>query len=158
MRFTPPAGLQMTWTCVTAGPLYEHERSWYIITFKVRNDGAVRTEALKMQADVVDAFGDDLLSVPIVENARLATGDTDGAVFAFHPPFVPSSVDHVNLHVLAVRFADGSVWKNSSPAPTSGATPPPRAALQRFSMRWDSYDIGSVIAPSPSPSPSPSPR
>src|SRR5579864_4927919 len=152
MRFTPPPDLQLRWECVTAGPLYEHTRRWYIITFKVTNAGARRTEALKMQANVVDTFGDVILTVPITDNASLGQGNSNGAVFAFHPPFSPNSVDHVNFFVLALKYADGAVWKNSV-VPKSGTLAGGQVALQRFPMRWDTYDIGSEIAPSPSPYP-----
>ena len=148
MVFKPPQGLALAWDCVTAGPLYEHERRWYVITFKVTNSGGRRTTALKLQADLVDAFGDVVLSVPIVENANLGTGHSDAAVWAFHPVVSPNSIDHVSFHVLAVKFADGTLWKNPA-EPKAGPTPPPRAALQRFSIT--EYDMGSVIAPSPSP-------
>ena|ERR1700680_2608611 len=152
MQFTPPPDLQLKWDCVTAGPLYEHERRWYIVTFKVTNEGTRRTEALKMQANIVDTFGEVLLTVPVIDNAKLGQGDSNGAVFAFHPTFSPNSVDHVNFFVLAVKFADGSVWKNPL-VPKSGPTAGGNVALQRFPMRWDTYDIGSEIAPSPSPYP-----
>lgn len=95
MRFTPPANLPLSWNCVTAGPLYEHERRRFLITFNVTNHGTKRTGALKMQANIVDTFGDILMTVPIVETARLGNGDSDGAVFAFRPPFPAKSVDHV---------------------------------------------------------------
>jgi hypothetical protein len=153
MRFTPPASLPLTWNCVTAGLLYEHQRRYFLITFKVTNDGEKRTEALKLQANIVDTFGDILLTVPIVEAARLGNGDSDGAVFAFQPPFPPKSVDHVSFYVLAVKWSDGSVW-NAPALPKSGRSSGADVALQRYSMGWNNYDIGSEIAPSPSPSPS----
>jgi hypothetical protein len=156
MRFTPPADLPLSWSCVTAGPLYEHERRYFLVTFKVTNHGEKRTEALKMQANVVDTFGDVLLSVPIVESAHLGKGDSDGAVFAFRPPFPANSVDHVSFYVLAVKWSDGTVWKAPAP-PKTGTIAGAGVALQRFSMRWNNYDIGSEIVPSPSPSPTRSP-
>jgi hypothetical protein len=156
MRFTAPADLPLSWSCVTAGPLYEHERRWFLITFKLSNHGAKRTEALKMEANIYDTFGDILMTVPIVEAARLGNGDSDGAVFAFHPPFTPKSVDHVTFSVLAVKWSDGTVWKTPNP-PKTGTMLGADVALQRFSMRWDNYDIGSDIVPSPSPTPARSP-
>lgn len=152
MRFTPPANLPFTWNCVTAGPLYEHERRWFLVTFKVTNHSAKRTQALKMQANIVDTFGDILMTVPIVESAVLGNGDSDGAVFAFHPPFTPKSIDHVNFYVLAVKWSDGTVWQAPAP-PETRTTPGGNVALQRFSMRWSNYDISSDIVPSPSPTP-----
>lgn len=152
MRFTPPRELELKWECTTAGPLYEHARRWYIITLKVTNEGARRVQALKMQADIVDAFGDVLLAVPITENANIGQGNSDGAVFAFHPPFPPNSADHVNFYLLAVRYVDGGVWKSAT-EPKSGPALGARGALRRFPMRWDTYDIGSEIAPTPSPYP-----
>jgi len=152
MQFTPPAGLPLKWDCVTAGPLYEHTRRWYIVTFKVTNEGARRTQALKMQANIFDTFGDVLLTVPIVDNANLGQGNSNGAVFAFHPPFAPNGVDHVVFYLLAIKYADGGVWKNPV-EPKSGPVAGGQVALQRFPMRWDTYDIGSEIVPSPSPSP-----
>ncbi len=149
--FTPP-DLPFQWDCVTAGPLYEHERSWYLVTFKVKNQGQRRTVALKMQANIMDAFGDVLLSVPIIENANLGNGDSDGAVWAFHPPFSYHSVDHVSFEVLAVKFADGTVWKNPKELKT-GPEPEARARLQRYAITAMNYDMESVIAPSPSPTP-----
>jgi len=157
MEFVPPKDLPMRWDCVTAGPLYEHTRKWYIVTFKVTNQGPRRTEARMMQANIVDTFGDVMLSVPITDNANLGRGDSNGAVFAFHPPFSPNSVDHVNFYVLAVKFTDGSIWK-SADTPKTGPIASGQVALQRFPMRWDTYDIGSEIAPSPSPYPSRTPR
>ncbi len=158
MRFTPPAGLALQWKCLAAGPLYEHERRWSIVVFKVTNTGAARTAAIKAQVNYIDAFGGILLSLPIVENANLSTGDSDGAVFAFHPPFPPNSVDHAVFYVLAVKFADGHVWHNSEHPPKGGTAAGSQIALRRYPLHWDSYDIGSTIVPSPSPSPSPTPR
>lgn len=152
MVFSPP-DLPLQWGCVTAGPLYEHQRNWYLITFKVTNQGQRRTAAFKMQANIVDAFGDILLSVPIVENASLGNGDSDGAVWSFHPPFSYQSVDHVVFHVLAVKFADGTLW-NSPKEVKTGMLPSAHARLQRFAITGLNYDMGSVIAPSPSPTPS----
>jgi len=151
MVFTPPA-LPLSWDCVTAGPLYEHERNWYLVTFKVTNRGEKRTAAFKMQANMIDTFGDVLLSVPIVETANLGSGDSDGAVFAFHPPFPHKSVEHVTFALLALKYADGNVWKNPvamKTGPELGAA----ARLQRFPITALNYDMGSVIVPSPTPSP-----
>lgn len=140
MRFEAPADLRLKWSCVTAGPLYEHSRRWYLITFKVTNAGPKRTQALKMQANVIDAFGDVLATVPITENARLGNGDSDGADFAFHPPFPANGVGRWN------HLARAGYSKNGQGDGTD-------VALQRFPMRWDNYDISDVILPSPSPSP-----
>jgi len=149
MVFTPPP-LPLAWDCVTAGPLYEHERTWYLVTFRVTNQGAKRTAAFKLQANVMDTFGDILLSVPITETASLGRGDADGAVFAFHPPFPRGSVDHVAFAVLAVKYADGSVWKSPEQLKT-GPEPGAAARLSRFPITGLNYDMGSVIVPSPSP-------
>lgn len=151
-KFTPPSGLSFQWDCVTAGPLYEHERRWYLVTFKFTNVGQLRTEAVKMQANLVDAFGEILLSIPIIENARLGNGDADGAVWAFRSPVDPHSVDHVNFFVLAAKFVDGTLWTSPHASPKIGPTPGPRADLRRFSMAGN-YDIGSVINPTPGPRP-----
>lgn len=145
----------MTWDCVTGGPLYDHETSWFIVTFKATNTDARRVAAMKLQANFVDAFGDVLRTVPIVENARLGNGDSDGAVWAFRPAVDKNSLDHVAFYVLAVKYEDGSLWHYAGPPPKSGPTPAPRAGLRRFPITTLNYDMGSVIAPSPSPSPSP---
>jgi hypothetical protein len=84
-QFTPPPNLQMTWECVTGGPLFGHEREWFIVTFKATNTDPRRVSAMKLQANFVDAFGDVLRTIPIIENARLGTGDSDGAVLGFSP-------------------------------------------------------------------------
>jgi hypothetical protein len=157
-RFIAPPGLQMTWECVTGGPLYDHERDWFIITFKATNTDTRRVQAMKLQANVVDAFGDVLRTVPIVENARLGTGDSDGAVWAFRPTVDTNSIDHVAFYVLAVKYESGPVWTYPGPSPRSGPTPSPRAKLQRFSIGGLNYDMGGVIAPSPSPSPTSTPH
>jgi len=113
MRFTPPDGLGLSWECTTAGPwVYNRGRDWYFITFKVTNHGARQANALKLQANLVDAFGDVLLTVPITESAQLDDGQSDGAVYAFHNPVPANSIDHVDFMVLAVSYADGSVWAN----------------------------------------------
>jgi hypothetical protein len=156
-RFTPPAAVPLTWDCVVGGPLYEHERDWFIIAFKVTNAGQRRVDALKLQANVVDAFGEVLQTIPIVENAKLGHGDADGAVWAFRPGFDKNSVDHVAVYLLAVKYADGTIWSAEGRAPKTGPTPDPRARLRRFAIRWDTYDMSSEIAPSPSPSPTSSP-
>jgi hypothetical protein len=155
--FPAPRGPELQWTCVTGGPLFGHERNWYLVTFKVTNAGERRTAALKLQANLVDAFGDVLLAIPIVENAKLGTGDSDAAVWAFHPRIDPNSIDHVAFGVLAVKYVDGDVWTNPASPLKAGPTPAPEAALRRFSIAWDTYDMSDVIAPKPSPSPSPSP-
>ena len=156
--FTPPPQLQLTWDCVTAGSLYDHVKHWYILTFKATNADSRRLVAMKLRYDLFDAFGDVLQTIPIVENARLGNGDSDAAVWAFHPQVDPNSIDHVAFHVLAVKFDSGEPWTTTAPLPSPGPTLAPRAALQRFPIRWDSYDMGGVIAPTPSPSPSASPR
>jgi hypothetical protein len=156
-QFIPPPSLQMTWECVTGGPLYDHERNWFIVAFKATNTDTRRVQAMKLQANVVDAFGDVLRTVPIVENARLRTGDSDGAVWAFQPAVDANSIDHVAFYVLAVKYESGSVWTHPGPPPKSGPTPAPRAKPQRFSITGLNYNMGDVIAPSPSPSPTSTP-
>jgi hypothetical protein len=156
-QFTPPPELQMTWDCVTGGPLFGHERAWFIVTFKATNTDQRRVTAMKLQANFVDAFGDVLRIVPIIENARLGTGDSDAAVWAFRPTVDKNSLDHVALYVIAVKYEDGSLWHASGPEPKTGPTPAPNAGLRRFPMTGMNYDMGSVIVPPPSPTPSPSP-
>jgi hypothetical protein len=156
-RFTPPPGLRMTWDCVTGGPLFDHERAWFIVTFKATNTDSRRVRAMKLQANFVDAFGDVLRMVPIVENARLGTGDSDAAAWAFRPTVDKNSLDHVAFYVIAVKYEDGSLWRAPGPEPKTGPTPAPAARLNRFSMTGMNYDMGSVIEPPPSPTPSPSP-
>jgi hypothetical protein len=154
-RFTPPPGLQMTWQCVTGGPLYDHEQAWFIVTFKATNTDARRVQAMKLQANFVDAFGDVLRTIPIIENARLGTGDSDAAVWAFRPAVDKNSLDHVAFFVVAVKYEDGSLWHAPGDAPKAGPTPAPSARLRRFPMTGMNYDMGSVIVPPPSPTPSP---
>ncbi|MFN2460543.1 MAG: hypothetical protein ABR591_07640, partial [Candidatus Velthaea sp.] len=156
--FTPPSSLKMTWECVTGGPLFEHKRDWFIVTFKATNNDPRRVEAMKLQANFVDAFGDVLRTVPIIENARLRTGDSDAALWAFKPATDSNSLDHVALYVVAVKYADGSLWKAAAPAPKAGPTPSPRMRLTRFAMTRMNYNIGDVIVPPPSPTPRPSAR
>jgi hypothetical protein len=156
-QFTPPPTLQMTWECVTGGPLFGHERAWFIVTFKATNTDTRRVRAMKLQANFVDAFGDVLRMVPIVENARLGTGDSDAAAWAFRPTVDKNSLDHVALYVIAVKYEDGSLWRAADPEPKTGPTPAPSARLTRFPMTGMNYDMGSVIVPPPSPTPSPSP-
>ncbi|MEO6990949.1 MAG: hypothetical protein ABI346_03270 [Candidatus Baltobacteraceae bacterium] len=153
--FSPPAALQLQWDCVTAGSLYDHAKRWYILTFKATNADQRRLVAMKLRYDLVDAFGEILMTVPVVENAKLGNGDSDAAVWAFHPQVDPNSIDHVAFHVLAAKFDTGPPWTSSAALPSPGPTPAPRAGLQRFPIHWNTYDMGSVIAPSPSPSPSP---
>ncbi|MGD0473872.1 MAG: hypothetical protein ABSB70_11775 [Candidatus Velthaea sp.] len=154
-QFTPPPGLQMSWDCVTGGPLFEHERAWFIVTFKATNTDQRRVQAMKLQANFVDAFGDVLRTIPIVENARLGTGDSDAAVWAFRPTIDKNSLDHVAFFVIAVKYEDGSLWRSSPPEPRIGPTPAPSAGLRRFAMTGMNYDMGSVIVPPPSPTPFP---
>jgi hypothetical protein len=156
-KFTPPAGLQMSWECVTGGPLYDHERERFIVTFKATNTDARRVQAMKLQANFVDAFGDVLRTIPIIENARLSTGDSDAAVWAFRPTVDKNSLDHVAFYVLAVKYEDGSVWHAEGAEPKVGPTPAPSARLRRFPMTGMNYDMGDVIVPPPSPTPFPSP-
>jgi hypothetical protein len=156
-QFTPPAALQMTWDCVTGGPLYEHEHEWFIVTFKATNADPRRVQAMKLQANFVDAFGDVLRMIPIVENARLSTGDADAAVWAFRPTVDKNSLDHVAFYVIAVKYEDGSLWRAEGPEPKAGPTPAPGARLRRFPMTGMNYNMGDVIVPPPSPTPFPSP-
>jgi hypothetical protein len=156
-QFTPPPGLQMSWDCVTGGPLYDHERDWFIVTFKATNTDPRRVQAMKLQANFVDAFGDVLRTIPIVENARLSTGDSDAAVWAFRPTVDKNSLDHVAFHVIAVKYEDGSLWHADGPQPKAGPTPAPSARLRRFPMTGMNYNMGDVIVPPPSPTPFPSP-
>jgi hypothetical protein len=156
-QFTPPPNLQMTWDCVTGGPLYEHERDWFIVTFKATNTDSRRVQAMKLQANFVDAFGDVLRTLPIVENARLSTNDSDAAVWAFRPTVDKNSLDHLAFYVIAVKYEDGSLWHAEGPEPKAGPTPTPSARLRRFPMTGMNYDMGDVIVPPPSPTPFPSP-
>jgi hypothetical protein len=141
MQFTPPDNLGLQWECVTAGPwglnngpwAYNNGSDWYFITFKVTNENARRTEALKMQANMVDAFGDILLTVPIAEEAQLGRGNFDEAVFGFHNPVPSTSISHVDFSLVAVQYADGGVWQNPD-VPKTGPLAGPQIAIQRFPM------------------------
>jgi hypothetical protein len=138
-QFNPPAGLQINWDCVTGGPLYDHEREWFIVTFKATNTDARRIAAMKLQANFVDAFGDVLRTVPIVENARLSTGDSDAAVWAFRPTVDKNSLDHVAFYVIAVKYEDGSLWNAPGSEPKAGPTPAPLSD-DRDELRYGQRD------------------
>jgi hypothetical protein len=125
--------------------------------FKATNTDVRRVQAMKLQANFVDAFGDVLRTIPIIENARLGTGDSDAAVWAFRPAVDKNSLDHVAFFVIAVKYEDGSLWRAPGDAPKAGPTPAPSARLRRFPMTGMNYDMGSVIVPPPSPTPFPSP-
>jgi hypothetical protein len=105
----------------------------------VTNEGDRPVNAVKLQADMVDSFGDVILTIPISENAPLGQGGVDGAVFAFHSPVPPSSIDHVNFAVLAVRFDDGSVWSNAD-LPQRGPVAD-QVALRRYPMIYSVLDF-----------------
>jgi hypothetical protein len=116
--------------------IYNRGRNWYFITFKATNEDSRQVQALKVQANFVDAFGDILLTIPFSENVQLSQGGSDGAVFAFHSPVPPNSINQIDFSALAVRFADGSVWQDAD-VPEIGPIADASVALKRFPIYYD---------------------
>jgi hypothetical protein len=85
-------------------------------------------------------------SAPAIPTARF---------WAFRPTVDKNSLDHVAFSVIAVKYEDGSLWRDPGAEPKMGPTPAPSARLRRFSITGMNYDMSDVIVPPPSPTPSP---
>lgn len=105
---------------------------WFNLNFTARNTSPKRTVAVKLQANLLDAFGSIVETWPIVENTSLGTSDEDMATFGVRKSAAVQSVKSIDLYLLAIKYEDGSVW-TSDLHPHVGPTPAPNEKLQRAS-------------------------
>lgn len=123
-----PADASLAWPW----KVYYSNDYWFNVVFSLQNTSGKRTAAVKMQANLVDAFSTVLETWPIVESAKLSSGDIDHATWAVRcSDPVTAGIDHVDLYVLAIKYDDGSTWQTSNPAPPIGPMPPADSHFMR---------------------------
>jgi hypothetical protein len=124
---TPNDASPLSWNC-PAG--FAKQPYWFALFFDLQNQTVRRTSAVKMQANLVDAFGDIVQTWSFTENANLGSGDLDTAIWNVRESSAVQSSDHVDLYVLAIKYQDGSVWRSPT-TPKVGPTPGPDDRFSR---------------------------
>jgi hypothetical protein len=97
------------------------------------NRGALKTTAVKLQANMFDAFGSLVRTWQFDEPMGLDPGTTnyDNALYGQRMLPEIQTVDHVQLYVLGVAYADGTTWTTTL-KPDVGPTPIPDDHFHRL--------------------------
>ena len=97
------------------------------------NHGKAKTTAVKLQANMFDAFGTLVRTWQFDEPMGIAPGsaDYDNALYGQHMIPAIQTVDHVDLYVLGVAYADGTTWTTAI-KPDVGPTPSPDDRFHRL--------------------------
>ena len=96
------------------------------------NNGKAKTTAVKMQANMFDAFGTLVQTWQFDEPMGLDPNTTNYDNAPYGQRMLPAiqTVDHVDLYVLGVAYADGTTWTTAT-KPDIGPTPVPDDHFRR---------------------------
>ncbi len=96
------------------------------------NLGKAKTTAVKLQANMYDAFGSLVRTWQFDEPMGLDPGTVnyDNALYGEHMIPAIQTVDHIDLFVLGVAYVDGSTWTTTA-KPDVGPTPVPDDHFRR---------------------------
>ena len=123
-----PIGLM----CSSFGPNGAGSETRFDLRVYLTNRGKAKTTAVKLQANMFDAFGTLVGTWQFDEPMGLdpGTSDYDNALYGQRMLPAIQTVDHVDLYVLGVAYADGTTW--STPVkPDVGPTPIPEDHFHR---------------------------
>ena len=127
-----PSNAPIALMCSSFGPNGTSAEPRFDLRVYLANRGNVRTTAVKLQANMFDAFGTLVESWQFDEPMSLDPGTTDydNALYGQRMEPAIQTVDHVDLYVLGVAYADGTTWTTTA-KPEVGPLPGPDDHFRR---------------------------
>ena len=129
-----PADAPIGLACSSYGPNGTASEPRFDMRVYLTNVGKAKTTAVKLQANMFDAFGTLVRTWQFDEPMGLDPGTTDydNALYGQRMEPAIQTVARVDLYVLGVAYADGTTWTAPIKAPAVGPTPAPEEHFHRY--------------------------